>query len=121
MCCVAGNAPFKQSQTSAHALVGQRAWQNHTKAQRPPALRAGPLAPKVALGGGEEGAGGVPARARSSAIARLSLRLQTSAALRSAALRRSMLKGMSVADVSRASHLAHTELSARRSVGPPWV
>ena len=94
---------------------GQCARQHHTNAERLLALRAGP--PKAAPGGVEEGGGAVPARAHSSAFARLSLRLQSSGALQSAGLRWSMLKGLSVAEVSRASHLAHTQLSARRSVG----
>ena len=37
-------------------------------------------------------------------------------------LRRSVLKGLSMAEVVRASHRAHTELSAKRSVvGPPFL
>ena len=71
---------------------------------------------KAAPDGDAEAAVTVPARTRDSAIGRLGLRLHTSAALHSAMLRRSMLNGLSLAAAVRASHLAHTELSAKRSV-----
>lgn len=81
-----------------------------------PAHPAGTSALKAAPEGAAKAAVGAPARARTSAIGRLSLRLQTTAALHSAMLRRSVLKGLSLAETVRASHRAHTELSAKRSV-----
>ena len=81
-----------------------------------PAFPAGFSAPKAAPDGGAEAADSAPGRVRDSALGRLGLWLQTTAALRAAMLRRSVLKGLSLAEIVRASHLAHTELSAKRSV-----
>lgn len=85
-------------------------------AERPPAFPAGTPTRKAAPEGAAEAAVVAPARARNSAISRLSLRLRTTAALHSAMLQRSVLKGLSLAEVVRASHRVHTELSAKRSV-----
>lgn len=90
-----------------------------TGVQRLPAFPAGTAALKAAPEGAAEAAVVAPARFRNSAISRLSLRLRTTAALHSAMLQRSVLKGLSLAEVVRASHRAHTELSAKRSVVTP--
>ena len=90
-----------------------------TGAQLPPAFSAGTPRLKAAPEGAAEAAFIASARSRNSAISRLRLRLRTTAALHSAMLRRSVLKGLSMAEVMRASHRAHTELSAKRSVVTP--